>query len=128
MASTKGIPMTESAKVILTGRLARDAESRYTPNGAMNVSFSLPVTRRWKDRAGNDRNSTTWFRVTAWKDLAQQLDQLAQAGDLKKGTAVGVTGSIEQREYQNAEGETRFSLDVTAFEVSLIGQQGEVTP
>jgi len=120
--------MTDSARVILTGRLGRDPESRYTPNGAMNLSFSMAVSRKWTTQAGVEGSNTTWFKVTAWKELAVQLDRLAQCGDLAKGKPVHVTGTLQQREWTNAEGQTRYSLDVTAFEVSLIAPDGTTIP
>ena len=120
--------MTDSARVILTGRLGRDPESRSTPNGAMNVSFSMAVSRKWMTQAGTEGSNTTWFKVTAWKGLAEQLDRLAQSGDLAKGKPVHVTGTLQQRDWQNPEGQTRSSLDVTAFEVALIAPDGTTIP
>jgi len=120
--------MNDSARVILTGRLGRDPESRSTLNGAMNVSFSMAVSRKWTTQAGVEASNTTWFKVTAWRDLAVQLDRLTQSGDLAKGKPIHVTGTLQQREWQNAEGQTRQSLDVTAFEVSLVAPDGTTIP
>src|SRR5215211_4678066 len=76
--------MNDSARVILTGRLGRDPETRYTANGAMNVSFSMAVSRTWTTQAGAEGSNTTWFKVTAWRDLAAQLDRLPQADQIRE--------------------------------------------
>ena len=109
------------AKVTLLGNLGRDPETRYTPNGRMNVSFSVAASRRWNDAGGNLQENTTWFRVTAWGRLAETLDKLTQQGALTKGRQVLVVGSIEQREYTGQDGQARTSLDVNADEVQLVG-------
>jgi single-strand DNA-binding protein len=113
------------AKVTLIGNLGRDPETRYTPSGAMNVSFSVAVSRRWNDQGGQQQERTTWFRVTGWGRLAEIMDQLTQSGALGKGRQVFVLGTIELQEYQNQQGETRQSLDVRADEFQLLGSRQE---
>lgn len=115
--------MAGVAKVTLIGNLGRDPETRYTPSGAMNVSFSMAVSRRWTDQSGQQQERTTWFRVTAWRRLAETLDQLTQSGALAKGRQVYVSGTIELREYQDQQGQTRTSLDVTADDFQLLGSR-----
>jgi single-strand DNA-binding protein len=117
--------MAGIAKVTLVGNLGRDPETRYTPNGTMNVSFSVAVSRRWNDQSGQQQERTTWFRVTAWSRLAETLDRLTQSGALVKGKQVFVLGGIELSEYQNQQGETRQSLEVRADEVQLVGSRGD---
>jgi single-strand DNA-binding protein len=113
------------AKVTIVGNVGRDPETRYTPNGRMNVSFSVAVNRKWNDGGGNLQETVTWFRVTAWGRLAEQLDKLTQQGALTKGREVLVTGSIEQREWTAQDGTKRTNLEVTADDVRLIGGQRE---
>src|SRR5689334_14933309 len=115
--------MAGVAKVTLVGNLGRDPETRYTPNGVMNVKFSMAVSRRWTDQGGQQQERTTWFRVTAWRKLAETLDRLTQEGYLAKGKQVFVLGNIESREYQDQQGQNRTSLDVTADEVQLLGSR-----
>ncbi len=109
------------AKITLVGNLGRDPETRYTPNGRMNVSFSMAVSRRWNDASGNQQETTNWFRVTGWGRLAETLDKLTQQGALAKGRQVLVTGRFEQREWTGQDGQTRFNLEVTADDVLLVG-------
>ena len=117
--------MAGISKVILIGNLGRDPETRYTPSGAMNVQFTMAVSRRFRDSSGQDQERTNWFRVTAWTKLAETLDNLTQQGYLAKGKQVYVEGRLEAREYTDQNGATRTSLDVSATEVQLLGQRGD---
>jgi single-strand DNA-binding protein len=89
----------------------------------MSVTFSMAVSRRWTDQGGQQQERTTWFRVTAWRRLAEILDQLTQSGALAKGKQVYVAGTIEAREYTGQDGVLRTSLDVTADDVQLLGSR-----
>ena len=120
--------MASLAKVTLVGNLGRDPDTRYTPNGTMNVSFNVATSRKWNDQAGQLQERTTWFHVTAWGRLAEALDRLHQAGALVKGKQVLVLGTIEQREYEGRQGEQRASLEVNADEVQLLGTRDRAEP
>jgi single-strand DNA-binding protein len=117
--------MAGVSKVILVGNLGRDPETRYTPNGTMNVRFTMAVTRKWNDQNNQLQERTTWFRVTGWARLAETLDSLTQKGYLAKGKQVFVSGSLESQEYQDQQGQTRTSLEVRADEVQLLGSRGD---
>lgn len=120
--------MAGVCKVILIGNLGRDPETRYTPSGAMNVQFTMAVSRRFTDQSGQQQERTTWFRVTGWGRLAETLDSLTQSGYLTKGKQVFVLGTLEAREYQDQQGQTRTSLDVRAEEIQLLGSRGDTAP
>jgi len=115
--------MAGLAKVTLVGNLGGDPETRYTPQGTMNVNFSIAVSRRFKDSSGQDQERTTWFRITAWGKLAETIDGLVQRGFVGKGRQVYVDGRIESREWTTNEGEKRTSLDVTANEFQMLGNR-----
>jgi single-strand DNA-binding protein len=117
--------MAGIAKITLVGNLGRDPETRYTPNGRMNVQFTMAVSRRFNDQSGQQQERTNWYRVTAWGGLAESLDRLAQNGYLAKGKQVYVDGRLEPREYQDQQGQTRISLDVTANELQLLGSRAD---
>ena len=117
--------MAGVSKVILVGNLGRDPETRYTPNGTMNVQFTMAVNRPFRDQAGQQQDRTTWFRVTAWGKLAETMDSLTQNGYLTKGKQVFVEGRLEAREYQDQQGQTRTSLDVNANEIQLLGSRAD---
>lgn len=115
--------MVSKAKVTLVGNMGRDAETRYTPNGKMNVAFSMATSEKY-----NDVETTTWWNVTAWGRLAEILDGLSSKGAMGKGTLVLVEGNAKLREYQNRDGQTKSSLDVNAQDVLVLkapnAQQG----
>ena len=117
--------MAGIAKITLVGNLGRDPETRYTPNGRMNVQFTMAVSRRFNDPSGQQQERTNWYRVTAWGGLAETLDRMAQSGYLTKGKQVYVDGRFEAREYQDQQGQTRTSLDVTANELQLLGSRAD---
>ena len=108
--------MAGIAKITLVGNLGRDPETRYTPNGKMNVTFTMAVSRRFNDQSGQQQERTNWYRVTAWGGLAESLDRLAQSGYLAKGKQVYVDGRLEAREYQDQQGQTRTSFEVDAMD------------
>lgn len=113
------------AKAQVIGNLGRDAETRYTKSGAMNVSFSVASSRRFTDATNTLQERTTWFRVTAWGKLAETLDRLAQDGSLAKGQRVFVAGRLEQDEYTGNDGQRRTSLEIAADDVLLMGGRGD---
>ena len=117
--------MAGISKVTIIGNLGRDPETRYTPNGTMNVQFSVAVSRRFNDQSGQQQERTNWFRVTAWGKLAEILDGLTQNGYLAKGRQVYVEGRLDAREYQDQQGQTRTSLDVNATEFQLLGTRAD---
>jgi single-strand DNA-binding protein len=117
--------MAGVARITLVGNLGRDPETRYTPNGRMNVQFTMAVSRRFTDQSGQQQERTHWYRVTAWGKFAETLDRMAQSGYLIKGKQVYVEGRFEPREYQDQQGQTRTSLDVTANEIQLLGSRAD---
>src|SRR5918997_1464928 len=90
--AAKETSMAGIAKITLVGNLGRDPETRYTPNGKMNVTFTMAVSRRFNDQSGQQQERTNWYRVTAWGGLAETLDRMAQNGYLAKGKQVYVDG------------------------------------
>jgi single-strand DNA-binding protein len=109
------------ANITIVGNLGRDPETRYTPNGRMNVALNVAVSHRFRDQSGQQQERTNWFRVTAWGTQAENLDRMAQQGWLVKGRTVFIAGRFEAREYTGNDGALRTSLDITANEVQLVG-------
>lgn len=107
-------------KILLIGNVGRDPEMRYTPSGSAVTNFSLAVSRRYQGQDGEQREETEWFRVDCWNRLAEIANQY-----VTKGKQVYVEGRLRSRTYQDRNGETRVSLDVTATELQLLGQRGE---
>ena len=97
----------------LSGNLTRDPEIRYTRDGQANATFGLAVNRRWQPRGSDEwEESTSFFEVVCWRDLAENV-----ALSLVKGTRVVVTGRLEQRTWEGENGERRSRVEVTADDV-----------
>ena len=110
-------------KLIIVGNLGRDPEMRYTPDGTPVTNFSVATSRRWTDASGELQKRTVWFRVAAWRRLAETCNQY-----LTKGRQVMVEGEIQEpRVWQAQGGEWRASLDVTARRVVFLGRR-DVAP
>jgi len=110
--------MASFNKIIIVGYLGRDPELRYTPDGTPVCDFSVATTERRKDKAGEFQDVTTWFRVTVWRRQAELAGQY-----LAKGRQVYIEGRLTQREYQDRDGNTRFSLEVTATDLHFVGSR-----
>ncbi len=106
-------------KVILIGNLGRDAETKFTPQGVAVSRFSIATTRRIKDNATGDwKDETDWNNVVLWRN-----ENLAQY--LTKGKQIYVEGRLQTRSYDDKDGNKRYSTEVVAEEVMLLGGRGE---
>ena len=93
--------------VALIGRLGSDPEIRYTPSGVPVASFRIAVNEYWTDQDGERKERTHWFSCVAWKGLAETIEKY-----LSKGSQVGISGSLQQRTWQNEMGETRSTVEI----------------
>ena len=107
-------------KIILVGNLGRDPELRYTPQGTPVCSFTLATNERRKDKAGENQDVTTWFRVTLWGRQAETASQY-----LTKGRPVYVEGRLRVEEWTDRDGKARHTLEVHATDMQFIGTRGE---
>ena len=108
-------------QLTLVGYLGSDPVMRYTSSGVPVASFSMAVSRSWTNQEGQRQEKTIWFRVTAWRKLAETVSQY-----LTKGRQVLVVGEIEEpRTYTDRDGNTRVSLDVTANQVRFLGTRAD---
>lgn len=90
-------------KLIVTGKLARDPETRYTPNAKMVVNFSIPANIGY-----GDNKKTVWVRCTAWEKAGENIAKF-----FKKGDWIEVEGPVDVRAYTNREGTPVASLELT---------------
>lgn len=98
--------------VTIVGNVTRDPELRYMTSGTALCTLGLAVNRRWKDRNGEQQEETSFFDVSCWRDLADNV-----AESVTKGQRVIVTGRLEQRSWETQEGEKRSKVEVVADEV-----------
>ena len=111
-------------KVILIGNLGADPEVRSTSNGSRVATLSLATSRRWKNQSGEQQEKTEWHRVILWNNKGSSLADLAEKY-CKKGDKLYVEGSIEYRSWQDREGQTRYTTEITAREVILLSGKGD---
>jgi len=116
-------------RIVIVGRLGADPEMRYTPSGDPVTTFRVATNRRYTDSEGNSRDETTWFRVTAWRRLAETCNQY-----LAKGRLVLVDGRLNPDESGNPriwtgkDGVARASYELTATTVKFLTPRGEPVP
>jgi single-strand DNA-binding protein len=117
-------------KIIIVGNLGRDPEMRYMPDGTPVTNFSVATNRRWNNPDGSQGEETVWFRVSAWRRLAETCNQY-----LQKGRQVLVEGQMQPdratgapRVWTGNDGVARASYEVRAFRVLFLGRAGEAAP
>lgn len=98
-------------KIMLIGRLGRDAETRFTANDNAVTSFSVATDHGYKGKDGNWANETTWHNIISWNPS----DYLKAA--LVKGRPVYVEGRLTRRDYTDKEGAKRFNVEVVAEKI-----------
>ena len=105
--------MASGNNITLVGNITRDPELRFTPSGQATASFGLAVNRVWNDRQTNERKeAVSFFDVVCWREMAENTSE-----SLQKGARVIVTGRLEQRSWENQEGEKRSKIEVVADEI-----------
>ncbi len=106
-------------KIILVGNLGRDPELRYTPQGTAVCNFSMATNEKKRDKSGELHDVTTWFRVTLWRQQAENA-----AKYLTKGSQVYVEGRLALEEWTDRDGNVRQTLDVQGTDMRFIGTKG----
>jgi len=111
--------MASINKVILVGNLGRDPETRYLPEGAAITNVSVATTDTWKDKAsGEKKEATEWHRVVFFGRLAEIAGEY-----LKKGSQVYIEGRIRTRKWQDKEGVDRYSTEIVADTMQMLGSR-----
>lgn len=105
-------------KVYLIGNLTRDPELSTTTSGISVCRMSIAVGRRFSNAEGS--RETDFFNVTAWRGTADNCAKF-----LKKGNKVAVSGSIQTRNYEKADGTKGFSIDIVADEVEFLSSRND---
>jgi len=102
-------------KIMLIGNLGSDPEMSYLPDGTAVTKFRIAVNRRSRTSSGERKEETEWFRIVAWRQLAETCNTY-----LHKGSKVYVEGRLQQREYTDREGATRMSVEVSLTDMEML--------
>ncbi|MDE2510840.1 MAG: single-stranded DNA-binding protein [Elusimicrobia bacterium] len=110
------IRLPEQNTVLLTGRLTRDAELKYTAGGVAICHFSLAVNRRFKDpKSGEWKDDTSFVDITVWREAGERCGKV-----LKKGSPVHVEGRLRSSSFEGKDGTKRTKLEVEARRVQIL--------
>ena len=109
--------MASVNKVIIVGNLGKDPETRYLPNGDAVCNVTVATSESWKDKnSGEKKEVTEWHRIVFFRRLAEIAGQY-----LKKGSSVYIEGRIRTRKWQDKEGQERYTTEIEATEMQMLG-------
>jgi len=107
-------------KWIGIGHLGRDPEVKYTPNGVAVANFSIATSEEWKDKnTGEKQEKTEWHKIIAWRRLGEICGEY-----LKKGSQVYIEGSLQTREWDDKDGNKRYTTEIVAYKMQMLGSRG----
>ncbi len=113
--------MATMQKLIMIGYLGKDPETRYTPSGTAVTGFSVATTERWKDKqSGEQKEITEWHNCEAWGRTAEVCQEY-----LHKGDQVYLEGKIRTDEYEDKDGNRRWSHKIRVDSVQFLSTKGE---
>ena len=108
-------------KVILIGNLGKDPQQRAMPSGKAVVNLRLATTDQWRDKqTGESKEATEWHNVVMFDRLAE-----IAAEYLRKGSQIYVEGRIRTRKWQDKEGQDRYTTEIVANEMQMLGGRGQ---
>ncbi|MBT8058298.1 MAG: single-stranded DNA-binding protein [Xanthomonadales bacterium] len=111
-------------KVILVGNLGADPETRYTANGAAITNIRVATSESWRDKqTGENQERTEWHRVVFFSRLAEIAGEY-----LRKGSQVYIEGSLRTRKWQGQDGQDRYTTEIVANEMQMLGGRGDNAP
>ena len=108
-------------KVILIGRLGKDPETRYMPNGEAVTNATLATSENWKDKSGEKQEKTEWHNLVFYRRLAEIAGEY-----LKKGSQVYIAGLLQTRKWEK-DGVTRYSTEIIVNEMTMLGGKSSGT-
>ena len=107
--------MADQNLCLFTGRLGRDPEERFTQSGDAVCNFSIAVSEKYKDKAGDQKENTVWINCVAWRKLAEICAQY-----LKKGSFVRVAGKLTNRQWEDKDGNKRNTTEIVLSEMQML--------
>ncbi len=108
--------MASVNKVILIGNLGKDPEKRVTGTGQTVTNFNIATSERWRNSANEPQERTEWHRVVVWGAQAESCAQY-----LSKGRPVYVEGRLQTRQWDDKDGNKRYTTEVVAQRVQFLG-------
>jgi single stranded DNA-binding protein (ssb) len=118
MAKKLNLPRINS--VIVSGRLTRDVELRYTGSGTAVASMSIAVDRRYLDSDNNWQSDTSFFRIAAWAGVAERA-----AESLSKGAPVVIEGTLRSQTWKDKEDKTRTTVEIVARRIQNLEREAQ---
>ena len=114
--------MASVNKVILIGNLGKDPEVRHLEGGVAVARFPLATSETYKDKSGQRQEKTEWHNIVLWRGLAEVAEKF-----LKKGQSVFIEGKIRTSQYQDKEGNQRYSTEIVADNMTMLtrGEGGQ---
>jgi single-strand DNA-binding protein len=107
-------------KVILIGNLGKDPDLRYLPSGDPVAKFTLATNSRWKDKEGQWQDRTDWHNIVVFRRQAEICNEY-----LKKGSPVYIEGRIQNRSWEDKDGNKKYMTEIVARSVRMLGRKGE---
>jgi single-strand DNA-binding protein len=107
--------MSSLNKAMVIGRLGADPDVRYTQSNTAVANMSVATTERYKDRNGELQENTEWHRIVCWGRLAEICQQY-----LKKGSLAYFEGPIQTREWEDKEGQKRYTTEIKALTMQIL--------
>jgi single-strand DNA-binding protein len=107
-------------KAILLGRLGKDPELKYTQSGKAVANFSLATSERWKGQDGQSNEATTWHNIVAWGKTAEVMKEY-----FHKGKEIYIEGRIDNRSYEDKEGNRKYISEVVVQNFSFVGSRSD---
>lgn len=108
--------MASINRVILVGNLGKDPEIRHLEGGVSVARFPIATSENYKDKTGNKVERTEWHNIVAWRGLAEISEKY-----LKKGQSVYIEGRIRTNNYQDKDGIQRYSTEIVADNMTMLG-------
>lgn len=107
--------MSSLNKAMIIGRLGQDPDVRYTQSNTAVANMSVATSERYKDKSGEWKENTEWHRVVAWGRTAEICQEY-----LKKGSLVYIEGPIQTRQWEDKDGQTRYTTEIKALTMTML--------
>jgi len=111
--------MSSLNKAMLIGNLGQDPEVRYTQSNTAVATLSIATSERYKDSNGEYQEKTEWHRVVAWGRTAEICQQY-----LTKGSKVYIEGPIQTRQWEDKDGQKRYTTEIKALQLTMLDSRG----